>query len=169
MLSLKVNVSGIIRTIFERNEEISVTNVYLAGPFFDDEQISRIERVEQALAANPRVNSFFSPRKSEIPGLTMGTPEWATQTFQMDVNQIDQADVVVGMVDFVDDQVDSGTAFEIGYAFHSKKPVVILHEKDTTLNLMIAEGLHAYVREAEALAAYDFSTLPESHYHGDVI
>ncbi len=30
-----------------------MTNVYLAGPFFDDEQISRIERVEQALAANP--------------------------------------------------------------------------------------------------------------------
>ncbi|KRK39148.1 nucleoside 2-deoxyribosyltransferase [Levilactobacillus parabrevis] len=146
-----------------------MTNVYLAGPFFDDEQISRIERVEQALAANPRVTNFFSPRKSEIPGLTMGTPEWATQTFQMDVSQIDQADVVVGMVDFVDDQVDSGTAFEIGYAFHSKKPVVILHEKDTTLNLMIAEGLHAYVQEAEALAAYDFSTLPESHYHGKVI
>ncbi len=169
MLSLKVNISGIMEPIFERNEEISVTKVYLAGPFFDDEQISRIERVEQALAANPRISSFFSPRKSEIPGLTMGTPEWATQTFQMDVSQIDQADVVVGMVDFVDDQVDSGTAFEIGYAFHSKKPVVILHEKKTTLNLMIAEGLHAYVQEAEALAAYDFATLPESHYHGDVI
>jgi len=146
-----------------------VTNVYLAGPFFDDEQISRIERVEKALAANPRVDNVFSPRLGEIPGLTVGTPEWATQTFQMDIHEIEQADVVVALVDFVDDQVDSGTAFEIGYAFHLKKPVVILHEKETILNLMIAEGLHAYVREAEALAAYDFSTLPESHYHGKVI
>lgn len=146
-----------------------MTNVYLAGPFFDDEQISRIERAEKALAANPRVANVFSPRLSEIPGLEMGTPEWATQTFQMDVHQIDQADVVVALVDFVDDQVDSGTAFEIGYAFHSKKPVVVLHEKDTILNLMLAEGLHAYLREAEALAAYDFATLPESHYQGKVI
>jgi len=146
-----------------------VTNVYLAGPFFDDEQISRIERAEKALAANPRVTNVFSPRLSEIPGLEMGTAEWATQTFQMDVHQIDEADVVVALVDFVDDQVDSGTAFEIGYAFHSKKPVVVLHEKDTILNLMLAEGLHAYLREAEALAAYDFATLPESHYQGKVI
>jgi len=47
-----------------------VTNVYLAGPFFDDEQISRIERAEKALAANPQVNRVFSPRLSEIAGLT---------------------------------------------------------------------------------------------------
>ncbi|MCH4123208.1 MAG: nucleoside 2-deoxyribosyltransferase [Levilactobacillus sp.] len=146
-----------------------MTNVYLAGPFFSDEQISRIERAEKALAANPRVGNVFSPRLNEIHDLEMGTPKWATETFQMDVHQIDQADVVVALVDFVDDQVDSGTAFEIGYAFHSKKPIVVLHEKDTILNLMLAEGLHAYLREAEALAAYDFSTLPESHYHGEVI
>lgn len=48
-----------------------MTNVYLAGPFFDDEQISRIERAEKALAANPQVNRVFSPRLSEIAGLTM--------------------------------------------------------------------------------------------------
>lgn len=145
-----------------------MTNVYLAGPFFDDEQISRIERAEKALAANPQVNRVFSPRLSEIAGLTMGTPEWATQTFQMDVHQIDEADVVVALVDFVDDQVDSGTAFEIGYAFHGDKPIIVLHEKDTILNLMLAEGLHAYLQKAESLAAYDFTNLPESHYHGKV-
>ena len=74
----------------------------------------------------------------------------------------------VALVDFVDDQVDSGTAFEIGYAFHSDKPIIVLHEKDTILNLMLAEGLHAYLQKAESLAAYDFTNLPESHYHGKV-
>ncbi|MFC6274665.1 nucleoside 2-deoxyribosyltransferase [Levilactobacillus tangyuanensis] len=146
-----------------------MTNIYLAGPFFDDEQIERIERVEKALAANPTIGHVFSPRLDEIPGLTMGTPEWATQTFQMDVSQIDKADVVVALSDFVDDQVDSGTAFEIGYAFHSKKPVVLLHEKKTILNLMLAESLHAHLTDAAELATYDFSTLPESHYEGKVI
>lgn len=145
-----------------------MTNVYLAGPFFDDEQIARIERVEAALEQNPQVDNVFSPRKDEIPGLTVGTPEWATQTFQMDVSQIDHTDVVVAVSDFVDDQVDSGTAFEIGYAFHSKKPVVLFHEKDTVLNLMLAESLHAYLKSAKDLAEYDFNSLPESHYHGKV-
>ena len=36
--------------------------VYLAGPFFDDEQIDRIERLEKALTENQTVSDFFSPR-----------------------------------------------------------------------------------------------------------
>ena len=39
--------------------------VYLAGPFFDDDQIDRIERMEKALAANPTVSEFFSPRNEQ--------------------------------------------------------------------------------------------------------
>jgi len=146
-----------------------VTNIYLAGPFFDDEQLERIGRAEKALAANPLVGTVFSPRLNEIRDLVLGTPKWATETFEMDVREIDKADVVVALADFVGDQVDSGTAFEIGYAFHSKKPVVLLHEKDTTLNLMLAEGLHAYLQDAEELTTYDFTNLPVSHYEGDVI
>lgn len=146
-----------------------VTNIYLAGPFFDDEQLERIGRVEKALDANPQVGRVFSPRLNEIRDLEMGTPKWATETFQMDVQEIDKADVIVAMIDFVDDQVDSGTAFEIGYAFHSKKPLVILHEKSATVNLMIAESLRSYLVKAEDLATYDFSTLPVSRYEGEVI
>lgn len=35
--------------------------IYLAGPFFSDEQIDRIARAEQALTQNQTVDSFFSP------------------------------------------------------------------------------------------------------------
>lgn len=146
-----------------------MTNIYLAGPFFDDEQIERITRAEKALAANPLVGKVFSPRLNELRDVEFGTPKWCSATFNMDVSEIDKADLVVALSDFVDDQVDSGTAFEIGYAFHSQKPVVLLHEKDTTLNLMLAQGLHAYLTRADQLADYDFKNLPTSTYDGPVI
>ena len=145
-----------------------MTNIYLAGPFFDDEQIERISRVERALAANPQVDHVFSPRLNEIRDLVEGTPKWSDATFKMDTDEIDRADVVVALADYVDDQVDSGTAFEIGYAFHSGTPVVLLHEKDNKVNLMLSESLHAYLQRAEDLATYDFETRPESHYDGPV-
>ncbi|WP_304053657.1 nucleoside 2-deoxyribosyltransferase [Levilactobacillus namurensis] len=145
-----------------------MTNIYLAGPFFDDEQVERIGRAEAALAANPQVGRVFSPRKNEIRDLTLGTPKWSDATFKMDVREIDQADVVVALIDYVDDQVDSGTAFEIGYAYHSQKPLVILHEKDTKVNLMLSESLTAYLQSTDALKTYDFATLPTSRYDGPV-
>lgn len=40
-------------------------NVYLASPFFDKEQIERVERVEKALAANQTLSSVFSPREHQ--------------------------------------------------------------------------------------------------------
>ncbi|QMU07508.1 nucleoside 2-deoxyribosyltransferase [Levilactobacillus suantsaii] len=146
-----------------------MTNIYLAGPFFDDEQLERIGRAEKALAANPKVGRVFSPRLNELRDVTMGTPEWCDRTFKMDIDQIDQADVVVALADFVDDQVDSGTAFEIGYAFHSQTPIVLLHEKDNNVNLMLAQGAQSYLTQAEDLATYDFETLPVSRYEGEVI
>lgn len=146
-----------------------MTNIYLAGPFFDDEQLERIGRAEKALAANPQVNRVFSPRLNEVRDFEMGTPTWCAKTFKMDTDQIDAADVVVALADYVDDQVDSGTAFEIGYAYHSHTPVVLVHEKDNIVNLMLAESLQAYLTQADALATYDFATLPANRYEGEVI
>ena len=36
--------------------------IYLAAPFFSDEQIDRVARIEAALEANPTVTDFYSPR-----------------------------------------------------------------------------------------------------------
>ena len=107
--------------------------IYLAGPFFSDEQIDRIARAEQALTQNQTVDSFFSPRLSDensTPLLKEGTPEWAQMIFKKDVEEIDDADLVVAVADFVHANVDSGTAFEVGYAYHSNKPIVIVQELD---------------------------------------
>ncbi|WP_252893489.1 nucleoside 2-deoxyribosyltransferase [Lentilactobacillus senioris] len=59
----------------------------------------------------------------------MGTKKWAQEIFKYDTSKIDWCDVVVAVVDFDDDDVDSGTAFEIGYAYSTNKPLVIFMKR----------------------------------------
>ena len=44
-----------------------MSQIYLAGPFFSEEQIDRVSRIEKALEENKTVTSFLlstsSPRK----------------------------------------------------------------------------------------------------------
>ena len=143
--------------------------IYLAGPFFSDEQIDRIARAEHALTQNQTVDSFFSPRLSDensTPLLKEGTPEWAQMIFKKDVEEIDDADLVVAVADFVHANVDSGTAFEVGYAYHSNKPIVIVQELDEPLNLMLGQALTHYTTSVADLATLDFTNLPNHPYSG---
>ncbi|MGF7436601.1 nucleoside 2-deoxyribosyltransferase [Lentilactobacillus senioris] len=144
-------------------------NIYLAAPFFSDEQNERVTRVEEALAANPTVGEVFSPRKNQLEQYEMGTKKWAQEIFKYDTSKIDWCDVVVAVVDFDDDDVDSGTAFEIGYAYSTNKPLVIFHEKDTILNLMVSESLKAHLTTDKQLQDYNFEDLPSVPYDGKVI
>lgn len=144
--------------------------IYLAGPFFSPEQIARIEKVEAALRQNSTVDSFFSPRQSDendAPSAEVGSPAWAKQIFAKDVAEIDQADVLVVVADYVHANVDSGTAFEVGYGYHAHKPLIILQElADEPLNLMIGQAAHYYTQSIASLATYDFTTLPSNEFTG---
>lgn len=144
--------------------------IYLAGPFFSPEQIARIEKVEAALRQNPTVDSFFSPRQSDendAPSAEVGSPAWAKQIFAKDVAEIDQADALVVVADYVHANVDSGTAFEVGYGYHAHKPLIILQElADEPLNLMIGQAAHYYTQSIASLATYDFTTLPSNEFTG---
>ncbi|KRM67795.1 nucleoside 2-deoxyribosyltransferase [Apilactobacillus ozensis] len=143
--------------------------IYLAGPFFDDEQVSRIEKLENILTNNPTVESFFSPRTTNLPGEKPGTPEWANKIYHEDVNEILKADLVFAVIDFTGENVDSGTAFEIGYAVANKKPVVVFHEKTGIVNLMISESISSYLTTFEDVEKYDFDKMPVKKYNGPVI
>ena len=144
--------------------------IYLAGPFFSPEQIARIEKVEAALRQNPTVDSFFSPRQSDendAPSAEVGSPAWAKQIFAKDVAEIDQADALVVVADYVHANVDSGTAFEVGYGYHAHKPLIILQElADEPLNIMIGQAAHYYTQSIASLATYDFTTLPSNEFTG---
>lgn len=143
-------------------------NIYLAGPFFSDEQISRIAKVEKALDINKTAGQVFSPRLSDENdnSINEGSPEWAKAIFTKDVTEIDKADVIVAIADFENQNIDSGTAFEIGYAYHSNKPIILLQELDEQLNLMISQATDYYTKSVKDIELYDFNLLPSNEYTG---
>lgn len=145
-----------------------MNSIYLASPFFDEAQIDRVKRVEQALADNKTVGDVFSPRLSQFPDLTFGSEEWQTTAYQHDLDHLNAADTIVAVADFIDDSVDSGTAFEIGYAVAQGKPVVLLHEKSGLVNLMLIQGATTYVTDALTIKTLDFNDLPHTTYTGDI-
>lgn len=142
--------------------------IYLAGPFFSATQLKEMRQLEQILSHNQSVKSFFSPRLGKVSA-KVGTPQWSQQVFQLDTEEIKKADVVFAVIDYLSKYVDSGTAFEIGYANRMQKPVVLFHRQTGIVNLMLANAAHAYLTDYTQVKAYDFDRLPINHYSGKVM
>lgn len=165
--------------------------IYLASPFFSDTQVDRVKRVEKALEFNPFVENFFSPRQNQLDEFVFGSKEWRQAVFAQDIKYLENADVVVAVADmdttidyhYFDEKksellqgtknelvdTDSGTAFEIGYAYARGIPIVVVHETDKPINLMVSDSLHAYFKNTLELTTYNFMEMPESSYDGEVI
>ena len=95
--------------------------VYFAGPLFTRAERSWNAEVAEALRAAG--HEVFLPQEKE-PG------EDAAGIFATDVGGIDWADGVVAIMDGPDP--DSGTAWEVGYAYR-EKPIVLVRTDFRTL------------------------------------
>lgn len=141
--------------------------IYLAGPFFDDQQLNLIQKVEDALQSNQSIQSFFSPRNgSSDKADDIGSPRWAKATFLEDVNQIQKADVMVAILDYPHANPDSGTAFEIGYAYAHSIPLVLFQAENNPVNIMLSQGATAYLTSLQDLKNYNFDKMPKHPYTG---
>lgn len=146
-------------------------SVYLASPFFSDKQKERIYQVKEALVKNKTIDSekIFIPHEHEYQEAEFVSFEWQKATFQLDVSQIYAADLVVAIVDYKmeetkENEPDSGTAFEIGFAYGTRTPVAVVQfDPEKEVNLMIAQALTAYFDVSkdglEQLATYDFDKM----------
>jgi nucleoside 2-deoxyribosyltransferase len=121
------------------------TKIYLASPFFNDEEIKVYDEVIKLLRMEKNVDVFV-PREHEIPGAwDMSNRSWAEAVFAVDLVALQQADIVVvlnfGMYS------DSGTAWECGYAYGTGKKVVnvLCGTKDDEYSLMMVNGTTATV------------------------
>lgn len=135
--------------------------VYLASPFFNEVQVERMEKVRDILRA--RGLEVFVPNEHQNDHLKFGSIEWRESTFASDVKGIYTADVVVAIIE-EGNFSDSGTAWEIGYAFAKDIPVIVVNTTGQTINLMIADSLRALITSDEELEGYDFDTLPRKPY-----
>lgn len=156
----------------------SKKQVYLAGPFFSPEQNNRLDQVADLLTKNPTIDAdaLFKPGQHPYPDAVFGTFEWQVATFNVDTRQIDQADVVVAILDFKSEEgefePDSGTMWECGYAFAHNKPVILVRFRDNLpINLMLAGSATAIFNgkaDVENLATYDFFELHNKYVQTDV-
>lgn len=101
--------------------------VYLAGPFFDDGERERIEKVRTYFSTGERKDNYelFVPMDHFIPdGEKMSNMDWAKAVFKMDTEALENADLLVAVYD--KHYSDSGTAWELGYAYGLGIPVILL-------------------------------------------
>lgn len=140
---------------------MKLKKVYLASPFFNDEQIKHMETVRDIL--RKKGLDVFVPNEHQNSHLEFGGLAWREATFTSDVNGIDTADVVVAVIN-EGNYSDSGTAWEIGYSWAKGIPVVLVNVTGETINLMIADSLHALVTSYEELEQYDFEEMLKIPY-----
>jgi len=110
--------------------------LYFAGPLFTTPE--RTWNVEVVAALRAAGHEIFLPQEQE-PGTD------AAGIFATDVGGIDWADGLVAIMDGPDP--DSGTCWEVGYAYGSRKPIVLVRTdsrdmagKAGTYNPMMAQS-----------------------------
>ena len=135
--------------------------VYLASPFFDDAELERVDKVKEIL--DSKGLEVFSPKEHQNEHLEFGSIEWRKATFENDVKHIDWCDVVVAII-CKGNYDDSGTAWEVGYAYATNKPVVLVNITGETINLMIADSIHALITSYDELKEYDFEKMEKKPY-----
>jgi len=132
--------------------------IFIAGPLFSQAEREFNLKVDGEL----RKHGFktFLPQRDvgKLDDLLTKEGERAYRMiFKRDLKGLDQADAVVAILDGPD--VDSGTAFEVGYAFAKGKPVIGLKTdmrvfaKDEELNNMLAQGIRALARNLDEVVS----------------
>ena len=109
--------------------------IYWAGPLFTTAE--RKWNLECKYLLEELGHEVWLPQEKEPRQKT------AHSIFQMDVDGIDQADIVVAVMDQPDP--DSGTCWEMGYAWANKMPIVTIRtdfrgsgdDRDAKFNLMM--------------------------------
>ena len=89
--------------------------LYFSGPLFTSAE--RAWNVEVTAALHAAGHEVFLPQEKE-PGMD------AKRIFTTDLGGIEAADALVAIMDGPDP--DSGTSWEVGYAYGTRKPVVLV-------------------------------------------
>ena len=123
--------------------------VYIAAPFFNEEQLSVVKRIESYLRENG-IN-FFSPR-SEGTLVKMSPEERKakmSELFQSNVNHMDWCTHCIAVID----DYDTGTVWEMGYLFATGKKIVSFSANYHGINVMLNESIQAHCVDYGTLLA----------------
>lgn len=95
--------------------------VYVAGPLFSQAEREFLEKIVDCLAQTAHldpIKNFFLPHRD---GGELGKGPNRHDIFNLDINKINAADVIIALLDGQDS--DSGTCIELGYAYSLNKKI----------------------------------------------
>lgn len=96
--------------------------IYMAGAFFRPETKARID--SYAARARRLGYDVYMPQEHTVPNAwDMSQEDWAREVFKMDIAAIQDCDILFAVYDGL--YSDSGTAWEIGYAYALGKKIQI--------------------------------------------
>jgi Nucleoside 2-deoxyribosyltransferase len=126
--------------------------IYLAGPLFTHAELEYNRKIKDLLVKKDF--SVFLPQEDAEDTIDERGRQNQECIFKKCVRGVDSSDIVVAVLDGVD--VDSGTAWEIGYAYAKGKPVVGLRTDFRSLsngivNLMIEMAIVALAIDEDEL------------------
>lgn len=126
--------------------------IYLAGPLFTHAELEFNRKLRDML--QEKGFAVFLPQEDAEDVKKEHERQNQEYIFQRCVEGVDGSDFVVAVLDGVD--VDSGTAWEIGYAYAKAKPIIGLRTdfrelSNGIVNLMIEVSAKTLVRNEEEL------------------
>ena len=99
--------------------------IYIAGPFFTDEERAFLKIVIESVKETFPNEELFIPMEHFIPnGENLSNNKWAEAVFKMNVEALNKCDHVVAA--YLGLYSDTGTAWEIGYAYAKGIPVNLI-------------------------------------------
>lgn len=132
-----------------RSDDVPSANVYLAGPFFNSEQKKALHKIKAELlfcgfsVCDPQELSPVIVEMDE----SERTEDRLSEIFRKNVVGIRKADCVLAWID----ERDTGTSFEIGYAFGVGIPVYTISLTGKAANVMLSHAVHGHLDSISGL------------------
>lgn len=122
---------------------------YIAGPFFRKGERERLEKLREFFKNDEFFDKyeFFFPMDHKIPGgESMPNGEWAWNVFEMDTKELATSKLVIAIYDT--HYSDTGTAWELGFAYANHIPVLLLctnlNADNSIMPLIAADRIYQY-------------------------
>ena len=133
-----------------------MTKVYIAGPLFNQHERARLNDIAEVLESDGydcflphRDQTGLDPEERGKPHANL-KQKTKDILFQDDISALEPADIVVAIITGQD--IDSGTAAEIGYAYALKKPIIAIDANESRFrNLFVKSMISRTINGASEL------------------
>ena len=133
-------------------------NVYIAAPFFKSEQLATVVALENLLSHNGI--TYYSPRsEGKLQDMTPEQrKERMSYLFNQNIAHLDWCTHVLAVID----NYDTGTVWEMGYAFAKHKQIVTFTDHYYGINVMLNESIVGHCQKVfQIIPALMGEAIPE--------